>query len=114
MNQNRKPSREKITLSAKSAVLDQLAVWLDDPAFGSLARVGTLTRSGSDAVRFTYETAWLTHPAAFQLDPSLSLSVGEFFPQDSNFGVFMDSCPDRWGQLCGRKRQPMDCKISGG
>ena len=99
--------------AATPAVPKQLAVWLDDPAFGPLTRIGTLSRSGLDSVRFSYEAAWLAHPAAFQLDPSLSLSAGDYFPKDSNFGVFLDSCPDRWGQLLMKRRELVEAKEQG-
>jgi len=92
------------------AAPEQLAVWLDDPAFGALSRIGILSRSGPDSVRFSYESAWLKHPGAFALDPSLSLSAGDFFPRDSNFGVFLDSCPDRWGQVLMKRRELVDAK----
>lgn len=87
-----------------------LAVWLDDPSFGPLSRIGTLSRAGHHSVRFEYEKAWLNRPAAFQLDPDLSLSEGSFHPADSNFGVFMDSCPDRWGQLLMKRRELVEAK----
>ncbi len=93
-----------------SATPDQLAVWLDDPLFGPLSRIGTLSRSGLDSVRFSYEAGWLKNPVAFQLDPSLSLSSGDFFPRDSNFGVFLDSCPDRWGQTLMKRRELVEAK----
>jgi serine/threonine-protein kinase HipA len=92
------------------ALSEQLAVWLDDPAFGPLTRIGTLSRCGLDSVRFSYAAAWLQHPTAFQLDPSLSLSAGDFFPRDSNFGVFLDSCPDRWGQVLMKRRELVQAK----
>lgn len=95
---------------SQSVTPEQLAVWLDDPMFGPLVHIGTLSRSGLDSVRFSYEDAWLKHPAAFQLDPSLSLSAGDFFPRDSNFGVFLDSCPDRWGQVLMRRRELVEAK----
>lgn len=43
---------------SRSAILqklpapEQLAVWLDDPAFGPLSRIGTLSRSGLDSDRW--------------------------------------------------------------
>lgn len=92
-------------------VPEQLAVWLDDPAFGPLSRIGTLSRSGLDSVRFSYESSWLKHPEAFQLDPSLALSGGDFFPRDSNFGIFLDSCPDRWGQVLMKRRELVEAKV---
>lgn len=105
MSQAASEPKAKPRSADKSAAPEQLAVWLDDPAFGALSRIGTLSRSGLDSVRFSYESAWLQHPAAFQLDPSLSLSAGDFFPRDSNFGIFLDSCPDRWGQVLMKRRE---------
>ncbi|KAF0221589.1 MAG: serine/threonine-protein kinase [Geobacteraceae bacterium] len=92
---------------------EHIWVWLDDPAFGLLQHIGTLSRGERGSVRFAYETAWLKHAHAFPLDPGLDLSAGEFFPRDSNFGVFMDSCPDRWGQILMRRREAVEAKEEG-
>ncbi len=72
---------------------EQVWVWLDDPAFGPLQHIGTLSRGDRGSVRFAYDPIWLRHAHAFPLDPELDLTAGEFFPGNSNFGVFMDSCP---------------------
>jgi serine/threonine-protein kinase HipA len=92
---------------------EQIGVWLDDPAFGSLQQIGTLSRGDRGSVRFSYEPSWLKHAYAFPLDPELDLTVGEFFPGDSNFGVFMDSCPDRWGQILMKRREVVEAKDEG-
>lgn len=92
---------------------DQLAVWLDDPAFGPLQRIGTLSRGDRGSIRFAYDPAWLNHAQAFPLDPALDLLPGEFFPHHSNFGVFMDSCPDRWGQTLMKRREVLDARDQG-
>jgi len=92
---------------------EQLWVWLDDPAFGPLQRIGTLSRGERGSVRFAYEPTWLKHAHAFPLDPELDLSAGEFFPGNSNFGVFMDSCPDRWGQVLMKRREAVAAREEG-
>jgi len=92
---------------------EQIWVWLDDPAFGSLQQIGTLSRGDRGSVRFSYEPGWLKHAHAFPLDPELDLTAGEFFPGDSNFGVFMDSCPDRWGQILMNRREAVETKEAG-
>ncbi|MBK9442933.1 MAG: HipA domain-containing protein, partial [Comamonadaceae bacterium] len=33
------------------------------------------------------------------------------FPGDSNFGVFLDSCPDRWGQVLMKRRELVEAKM---
>jgi len=110
-----KATRPKASTSRRrqTATTEKLAVWLDDPAFGPLSHIGTLSRTGMDSVRFSYEDTWLNNPIAFQLDPSLSLSAGEFFPTDSNFGIFLDSCPDRWGQVLMKRRELVEAKKQG-
>jgi len=90
-----------------------LTVWLDDPAFGPNQQIGTLYKVGHDGVRFGYAKSWLQNPAAFQLDPALSLDSGDFYPVDSNFGVFLDSCPDRWGQVLMQRRETLEAKEAG-
>ena len=92
---------------------EQVWVWLDDPAFGSLQQIGTLFRGARGNVRFVYEPTWLKQVNAFPLDPELDLLAGDFFPEGSNFGVFMDSCPDRWGQLLMKRREAVEAKEEG-
>lgn len=92
---------------------EHIWVWLDDPAFGHLQHIGTLSRGDRGSVRFAYESRWLKVAHAFPLDPELDLSAGEFFPQQSNFGVFMDSCPDRWGQILMKRREAVEAKEEG-
>ena len=94
---------------AKSRV-EQVWVWLDDPSFGPLQRIGTLLRGDRGSIRFTYEPAWLKVAHAFPLDPELDLAAGEFYPGNSNFGVFMDSCPDRWGQILMKRREAVEAR----
>jgi len=92
---------------------EEIWVWLDDPAYGPLQQIGTLSRGDRGSVRFSYEPGWLKHAHAFPLDPELDLTAGEFFPGDSNFGVFMDSCPDRWGQILMKRREAVAAKEEG-
>ncbi|SDX86943.1 serine/threonine-protein kinase HipA [Collimonas sp. OK242] len=91
----------------------RLKVWLDDPAFGPLQQIGNLHKVGHGGVRFTYTDAWLKNPVAFKLDPALTLDANDFFPANSNFGVFMDSCPDRWGQVLMQRRETIEAKEAG-
>jgi serine/threonine-protein kinase HipA len=92
---------------------EHIWVWLDDPAFGSLQHIGILSRGDRGSVRFAYEPTWLKHAHAFPLDPELDLTSGEFFPGNSNFGAFMDSCPDRWGQILMKRREAVEAREEG-
>lgn len=89
---------------------EHIWVWLDDPAFGPLQHIGILSRGDRGSVRFAYEPIWLKHAHAFPLDPELDLTSGEFFPGNSNFGAFMDSCPDRWGQILMKRREAVEAR----
>ena len=95
------------------AANEQIWVWLDDPAFGPLQHIGTLSRGDRGSVRFAYNKTWLMHAHTFPLDPELDIMPGEFFPANSNFGVFMDSCPDRWGQVLMQRRDVVEAREEG-
>ncbi len=92
---------------------EQIWVWLDDPSFGPLQRIGTLSRGDRGSVRFAYDAAWPKKAHAFPLDPELDLTAGEFYPGNANFGVFMDSCPDRWGQVLMKRREAVEAREQG-
>jgi serine/threonine-protein kinase HipA len=49
------------------------------------------------------------------LDPNLGLFKGkQYLPEGrSNFGVFLDSAPDRWGRLLMRRREAWQAKLEG-
>lgn len=88
-----------------------LEVWLDVEWLDEIIRVGTLSEDRGQ-IRFTYERDWLGHAEAFELDPDLSLDKAPFFPnpETGNFGVFLDSSPDRWGQTLMRRREALEAK----
>lgn len=55
---------------------------------------------GKEIFSFEYDREWLKNAQAQVLDPSLRLWDGpQYVPQGrDNFGVFLDSSPDRWGR----------------
>lgn len=93
---------------------DSLHVFLDSELTAGPTLIGTLF-SRDAQVWFTYEREWLKNPAAFELDPDLQLGEGSFFPdpKQSNFGVFLDSSPDRWGQMLMDRREQLVAKAEG-
>lgn len=103
----------KVAKSSSAGVPEGLEVWLDDALAGELTHMGRLYRAGQHTVRFEYSPEWLAHPLAFALDPELTLADGSFYPKDSNFGIFMDSCPDRWGQVLMKRRELVEAKQEG-
>lgn len=87
-----------------------MEVWLDSDLAAPM-RVGTLAHSRGQ-IRFHYDPQWLADPKAFALDPDLSLDAAPFFPRPElgNFGVFLDSSPDRWGQTLMKRREALLAK----
>jgi serine/threonine-protein kinase HipA len=66
----------------------------------------TLAR-GKEVFSFEYEERWLGAAFARELDPALRLVPGRQFLADgrANFGLFLDSSPDRWGRLLMQRRE---------
>ena len=87
-----------------------LEVWLECD-LGPPCRVGTLAHDRGQ-IRFQYEQAWLRDARAFAIDPDLSLDKAPFFPKPElgNFGIFLDSSPDRWGQTLMKRREALQAK----
>lgn len=81
--------------------------------------MGTLFVDGSKAdesCSFEYDMDWLSREGnGCQLDPNLELYSGrQFAPADKGiFGIFSDSCPDRWGRLLMRRREQILARAEG-
>jgi serine/threonine-protein kinase HipA len=88
-----------------------LEVWLDCDLC-PMQQLGTLSHDRGQ-VRFQYDEDWLAQQdIAFAIDPRLTLDAGSFFPkpETGNFGIFLDSSPDRWGQTLMRRREALQAK----
>lgn len=90
-----------------------LEIWLDSE-LQPMTRVGVLAHDRGQ-IRFHYDSGWVRHPTAFALDPDLSLGDAPFFPRPEagNFGIFLDSAPDRWGQTLMKRREALQAKDEG-
>jgi serine/threonine-protein kinase HipA len=87
-----------------------LEVWLDCDLCPP-CMVGTLAHDRGQ-IRFHYDRQWLKEARAFALDPDLSLDEHPFFPKPDlgNFGIFLDSTPDRWGQTLMKRREALQAR----
>lgn len=93
-------------------------VFVDLPGFDDAALMGALRCQGSrtgDIFSFAYHEAWLTRPTAFTFDPDLALATGPQYPgpDRTNFGIFLDSSPDRWGRVLMQKRENLQARQEG-
>ena len=62
---------------------------------------------GKEIFSFEYAENWLQKGPSQLLDPSLQLYSGLHYlnEEQENFGIFLDSSPDRWGQILMRRRE---------
>lgn len=62
---------------------------------------------GKESFSFEYNIEWLKRKEAFNIDPDLQLFPGRFHPRNEkqNFGMFLDTCPDRWGRVLMERRE---------
>jgi serine/threonine-protein kinase HipA len=71
---------------------------------------------GKEIFSFEYNETWLnTSQAKLYVDPNLGLYKGkQYLPEEkNNFGIFLDSAPDRWGRLLMRRREAWQAKLDG-
>jgi serine/threonine-protein kinase HipA len=95
--------------------MKKIEVWADWVSLNEPQKVGALTASitrGKEVFSFAYEDTWLKSAYKFQIDPKLQLFKGQFYSPDKseNFGVFMDSSPDRWGRVLMQRREALFAK----
>lgn len=85
-------------------------VHADWVGLGSPKRMGLLHASlarGKEIFSFEYDNEWLTSEQARALDPALRLTPGPQYLAGGreNFGLFLDSSPDRWGRVLLQRRE---------
>jgi serine/threonine-protein kinase HipA len=62
---------------------------------------------GKEIFSFSYSENWLKSRYSQILDPELQLYSGSQYAKEEkqNFGVFLDSSPDRWGRILMKRRE---------
>lgn len=96
-------------------IIEVVADWvgLEGPTL-----MGQLTATpvrGKQVFAFEYDKQWLSTTSRQQLDPSMALYGGAQYPAKNreNFGVFLDSSPDRWGRMLLRRREAQLARAEG-
>lgn len=89
----------------------EIQVWADwdglegPQAMGSLRAISSRAK---EVFSFNYQEEWLSSEHAAALDPDLLLFTGPQYLADEkrvNFGLFLDSSPDRWGRVLMQRRE---------
>ena len=88
----------------------EILVYVDWDGLETPQFIGTLFSSysrGKEIFSFEYDKTWLQSSFAQEIDPDLGLYSGIQYLRDekSNFGVFLDSSPDRWGRVLMDRRE---------
>jgi len=83
---------------------------LDSPFLMGVLSIN-ITR-GKEIFSFEYNDDWLQSGNAQDLDPDLGFYAGPQYIRDdkANFGLFLDSSPDRWGRLLMRRKEAADAR----
>jgi serine/threonine-protein kinase HipA len=87
-------------------------IGLDNPTMIGILHSERLR--GKQLFSFEYDNNWLKTEYVQNLDPDLQLYSGPQYLNDenkSNFGIFLDSSPDRWGRLLMRRREAALARI---
>ncbi len=79
--------------------------------------MGVLTSEplrGKEIFSFEYDKQWLSSKFAQVLDPDLQLFAGPQYlnsEEKYNFGLFLDSSPDRWGRVLMQRREAARARL---
>ncbi len=93
-----------------------ILVYFDHLSANDPVLLGTLSTQiirGKELFSFAFEPAFLNQPALPSLDPDLQFYAGAQFTDKANFGLFMDSAPDRWGRKLMQRREALRAKRVG-
>ena len=85
-------------------------VYYDGEQVTSPILMGVLSATrlrGKEIFSFEYDAAWLSDRRFSSFDPDLQLYGGrQYLPKGKdNFGIFLDSAPDRWGRVLLERRE---------
>ncbi len=83
------------------------AHWLELQQPTLMGILSVSSARGKESFSFAYADAWLQSGFSQMIDPDLQLYSGSYYPRNdkSNFGIFLDSCPDRWGRVLMQRRE---------
>ena len=90
--------------------MKEIFVFADWNGLPETMKIGVLRSEiskGEEVFSFEYSESWLKSGYAQEIDPDLRLFTGPQYLSDSkpNFGLFLDSSPDRWGRMLMERRE---------
>jgi len=96
--------------------IKRILIYADWVGLQGPKHMGTLTATllkGKESFAFEYSRTWLDSGFTQMLDPEFQLFSGMQYSRDEkeNFGLFLDSSPDRWGKTIMERRESILTKM---
>ena len=94
----------------------EIRVYSHPPELQEPILMGTLSATvvrGKEIFAFEYSSDFLKSDSVFEIDPNLKLYKGPQYlsEEERNFGIFLDSSPDRWGRVLMDRREAMKARL---
>ena len=99
-----------------SREIEVWADWRERSAPMLMGHLRSTPSRGTEVCSFSYDRAWLDAGHSRQLDPDLQFFSGPQYLSAAdrpNFGIFLDSSPDRWGRLLMQRREAAQARAEG-
>ena len=98
--------------SSQQRRIEVYAHWAGLPTPAFMGALSANTVRGKESFAFEYQHEWLEKSQQLELDPHLGHYGGsQYAPHDRpNFGIFLDSSPDRWGRLIMDRREAQEAR----
>lgn len=95
--------------------IEVVADWVGLGGPQPLGHLHATVSRGKEVFAFEFAPTWLERPDTPAIDPALPVFGGRQYPRrgHANFGVFLDSCPDRWGRVLMRRREARSARKEG-
>ena len=103
-------------MADRKRIIQVFADWEAMPEPQLMGLLSATQIRGKEIFAFEFNKEWLkSNQDKHSLDPDLNLYGGQQYLNDtkSNFGIFMDSSPDRWGRLLMRRREAAMARLEG-
>lgn len=102
-------------MAAKNKTIYVYADWTGLEGPSSMGVLSASFVRGIEIFAFEYNNEWLKTSNFQNLDPSLQLYGGPQYNSDDkpNFGLFLDSSPDRWGRVLMKRREAIIARKEG-
>src|SRR5450631_256978 len=87
------------------------ADWFELKAPQLMGRLSVTHVKGREVFSYAYHEPWLQSVYALDLDLQLFSGPQYLTAGKENFGIFMDSSPDRWGQLLMKRKEALSARL---